>query len=159
MFASMLTGIIITRYENAFDAVPILVSFMPMLMNTGGNCGAQSSALVISGFTIDEIKTSDALKIWWKEIRVAVVTSIVLAVANGIRIYLMNGRDIKLAFVVSASLIATVMIAKSVGSMLPVFAKKMKMDPAVVASPMITTIVDVCSLFIYFNIASHLFHI
>lgn len=159
MLASTLTGIIITNYERSFEAVPILVSFMPMLMNTGGNCGAQSSALVIRGFTIDEIKTSDALKVWWKEIRVAVITSIVLAAANGVRVYLMNGHNLQLALVVSGSLIATVLIAKSVGSMLPVLAKKMNMDPAVMASPMITTIVDVCSLYIYFNIALKAFNL
>ena len=159
MITSTLTGIIITNYENAFEAVPLLVAFMPMLMDTGGNCGAQSLALIIRGLAIDEIKPSDAFKVWWKEIRVASLISIILAVANGVRIYFMHGRDPKLALTVSGSLIVTVFIAKTVGSMLPLIAKKMKMDPAVMASPMITTIVDVCSLAIYFSIATRIFHL
>ncbi len=159
MITSTLTGIIITRYENAFEAIPLLVAFMPMLMDTGGNCGAQSLALIIRGLAIDEIKPADALRVWWKEFRVAAIISIILAVANGVRIYFMHGRDLRISLVVSGSLIVTVFIAKTVGCMLPLLAKKMKMDPAVMASPMITTIVDVCSLFIYFNIATHIFNI
>lgn len=158
MFTSAVTGIIISRYENAFAAIPLLVSFMPMLMDTGGNCGAQSSTLVIRGLAVDELRFKDLPAIVWKEFRVSLIVGLVLAAANGLRIFLMY-RDAKMAVVIALSLIGTVMIAKMVGCMLPILAKQMHFDPAIMASPLITTIVDTCSIMIYFRIATFAFHL
>lgn len=158
MFSSAITGAIITRYENAFAAVPLLVSFMPMLMDTGGNCGSQSSTLIIRGLAVDELHLSNLPSIVWKEFRVSLVVGTVLAVANGIRIYLMY-QNVEMAVVVAISLIGTVMVAKMVGCMLPILAKQMHFDPAIMASPLITTIVDTCSIMIYFRIATVAFRL
>lgn len=158
MLSSTITGEIIARYENTFAAVPLLVSFIPMLMDTGGNCGAQSSTLIIRGLAVDELKFSDIFRVMWKEFRVSILVSAVLAVANGARIYLMNS-DMKLAFVVSAALVGTVIISKLIGCTLPILAKKIKLDPALMAAPLITTIVDTFSIIIYFNIATRMFNL
>ena len=152
MLSATITGTIITNYENAFAALPILVSFIPMLMDTGGNCGSQSSTLIIRGLAMDEIKLGDFFKAWWKEIRVAVIVGIVLSLANGIRI-LIQYKDPNLALVVGVTLIATVMISKSLGCILPMIAKRLKLDPAIMAAPLITTIVDTCSVLVFFNVA------
>ncbi|MEG0756064.1 MAG: magnesium transporter [Oscillospiraceae bacterium] len=156
MFSATITGTIISRYENAFTLIPMLVSFIPMLMDTGGNCGSQSSTLIIRGLAVDELHFSDTLRILWKEFRVSLIVSVVLAIANGGRIYLMY-RDFSLALVVSLSLAATVVAAKLIGCMLPILAKKCRVDPAIMASPIITTIVDTFSIVIYFNIATAVF--
>ncbi|MCP1102307.1 magnesium transporter [Aequitasia blattaphilus] len=156
MFSASITGAIITRYEEAFAVIPLLVSFIPMLMDTGGNCGSQSSTLIIRGLAIDELNFSDAFQILWKEFRVAILVGITLALANGLRIYLVY-KNLNMAIVVALSLIATIIVAKVVGSMLPLLAKKCKLDPAIMASPIITTVVDTCSIIIYFKIATILF--
>ncbi|MEG2988747.1 MAG: magnesium transporter [Oscillospiraceae bacterium] len=156
MFSATITGTIISQYENAFTLIPMLVSFIPMLMDTGGNCGSQSSTLIIRGLAVDELHFSDTLRILWKEFRVSLIVSVVLAIANGGRIYLMY-RDFSLALVVSLSLAATVVAAKLIGCMLPILAKKCRVDPAIMASPIITTIVDTFSIVIYFNIATAVF--
>lgn len=158
MFSATITGSIISQYEHAFEIMPILVSFIPMLMDTGGNCGSQSSTLIIRGLATDEIKFSDYFKIVFKEFRISMIVSLALAFANGLRIFLIN-KDVKLAIVVSLSIVATVMIAKLVGCTLPMAAKKIKLDPAIMAAPMITTIVDTFAIIIYFSIASHMFHL
>ena len=152
MLTSIVTGTIITNYESAFAAVPILVAFIPMLMDTGGNCGSQSSTLVIRGLATDEIKTRDFLKVWWKEIRVAIIVGILLAIVNGLRIFIQY-RNIQLSLVVGITLIITAMVAKSLGCIMPMLAKKLKLDPALMASPLITTMVDTCSVLVFFNIA------
>ncbi|MDO4286827.1 MAG: magnesium transporter [Eubacteriales bacterium] len=156
MFSATITGSIITRYEDAFSAIPLLVSFIPMLMDTGGNCGSQSSTLIIRGLAVGELHFSDTLKVIWKEFRVAAVVSVALAVANGIRIYVMY-HDMQMAIVIAASLVLTVIVAKMVGCLLPIAAKKCHLDPAIMASPLITTIVDTCSIVIYFRIATVIF--
>ncbi len=153
MLSSILTGTIITKYENAFSAVPILVAFIPMLMDTGGNCGSQSSTLIIRGMAIDEIRLKDFLKAVWKEIRVALLVGVVLAIFQGVRI-IIQYNDIKLALVVSFSIIGTVIMSKILGCILPMLAKKLKLDPAIMAAPIITTIVDTCSVLLFFNIAT-----
>lgn len=153
MLSSIGTGIIITKYEDAFAAVPLLVSFIPMLMDTGGNCGAQSSTLIIRGLAVDEIHFNDIFRILWKEFRVALIVSIILALANGLRVLIMY-HDPVLSVVIALSLIATVITAKMIGCILPVAAKRIKLDPAIMASPLITTIVDLCSIIIYFKIAT-----
>lgn len=156
MLSATVTGTIITHYEDAFAAIPILVSFIPMLMDTGGNCGSQSSTLVIRGLALEEIKFRDLFKVIFKEFRIALLVSVGLALANGIRIYIMY-RNLQLACVIGASLIATVIIAKMIGCTLPLFAKKIHLDPAIMAAPLITTLVDTCSIVIYFTIATRVF--
>ena len=158
MLSATITGSIISKYDHAFEALPILVSFIPMLMDTGGNCGSQSSTLIIRGLAVDELRNSDILEIIWKEFRVSLIVSAILSVANGVRIFLLY-KDLPLAIAVSLSLIGTVIIAKLVGAILPILAKKLKFDPAVMASPVITTVVDTFSIIIYFNIASAILHI
>lgn len=156
MFSATLTGAIITRYQDAFSALPLLVSFIPMLMDTGGNCGSQSSTLVIRGIALDEIHFKDIFKIMFKEFRIALLVSVVLSLANGIRIYLAY-KNLSLAVVVGISLMATIIIAKLIGCILPLLAKQIHLDPAIMASPLITTIVDTCSIVVYFTIATQVF--
>ncbi len=157
MFSATITGII-TRYESAFAVVPLLVSFIPMLMDTGGNCGSQSSTLVIRGLAVEELNFSDTFKIMWKEFRVSLLVGGALSLANGLRIMLMY-RDIKLSIVVSLSLLGTIIISKIVGSVLPIAAKRFRLDPAIMAAPIITTIVDTFSIVIYFQIATIAFNL
>ncbi len=160
MLSATFTGLIITRYEIAFEAVPILVSFIPMIMDTGGNCGSQASTMVIRGLATDEIELRDILKVWFKEVRVAALCGLTLAVVNGIRIFIMYGAgQFSLIIVLGLTIILTACIAKSLGCILPMLAKKVGLDPAYMASPMITTIVDACSILIYFNIACILMNV
>ncbi len=158
MFSASITGAIITRYENAFAAIPLLVSFIPMLMDTGGNCGSQSSTLIIRGIALGEIQFRDIFRVVFKEFRISLIVSTVLALANGIRILIMY-QNMTLALVIGLSLIGTVILSKMIGCVLPLFAKKTGLDPAVMAAPLITTLVDTCSILIYFNIASALFEL
>ena len=158
MLTSIITGGILDNYENAFVSLPILVSFVPLLMDTGGNCGSQTSTLVIRGFSQDEIKLKDFFRVWWKEIRVAVLVGVILAIVNTFRIFIQYGFDqSKLAIVVGLTLILVVILAKSLGCILPMLAKKLKLDPAIMASPLITTIVDSCSVYVYFQLAVLIF--
>lgn len=156
MLSATITGTIITRYEDAFAAVPILVAFIPMLMDTGGNCGSQSSTLVIRGIALDEIRFKDLFRVLFKELRVALVVGAVLSLVNGARVLLMY-RDMGLAAVIAASLLATVVLSKLIGCILPLLAKWARLDPAIMAAPLITTLVDTCSILIYFNIAARVF--
>lgn len=158
MLSSTITGTIITSYENAFAVVPLLVSFIPMLMDTGGNCGSQSSTLIIRGIALDEIVFKDIWRVIFKEFGVSIMVGGVLAVVNGIRIFLMY-HEAKLAIVVAFSLVATIMIAKLIGGILPLIAKKLNLDPALMAAPLITTVVDTCSILVYFKIATIFFNI
>ena len=158
MFTSIITGTIITRYENAFAAIPLLVSFIPMLMDTGGNCGSQSATLIIRGIALDEIRFTDLFKVMFKEFRISLIVGAFLAVANGVRIFIQYHNP-GLAVVIACSLMGTVIMAKLVGCTLPLLAKKVNLDPAIMASPLITTLVDTFSILIYFNIATILFHL
>ena len=153
MLSSAITGTIITNYENAFAAVPLLVAFLPMLMDTGGNCGSQSSTLIIRGLATDELEVKDVFKILWKEIRIAVIVGISLATINGLRIFAQY-KNLQLACTVGLSITTTVILSKSIGCLLPLLAKKLKLDPAIMAAPLITTIVDILSVLVYFNIAT-----
>ena len=155
MLSSAFTGNILTKYEDAFAVVPILVAFIPMIMGTGGNCGSQSSTLIIRGLATDEIKLKDVFRVLWKEIRVAIVVGIALAIVNMIRI-MIQYKNMQLAIVLSITLIATVVIAKVIGCTLPLLAKRLKLDPAIMAAPLITTVVDVCSILVYFQVATHI---
>ena len=158
MFTSIITGTIITRYENAFAAIPLLVSFIPMLMDTGGNCGSQSATLIIRGIALDEVRFTDLFKVMFKEFRISLIVGAFLAVANGVRIFIQYHNP-GLAVVIACSLMGTVIMAKLVGCVLPLLAKKVNLDPAIMASPLITTLVDTFSILIYFNIATILFHL
>lgn len=158
MFTSIITGTIITRYENAFAAIPLLVSFIPMLMDTGGNCGSQSATLIIRGIALDEIRFTDLFKVMFKEFRISLIVGDFLAVANGVRIFIQYHNP-GLAVVIACSLMGTVIMAKLVGCILPLLAKKVNLDPAIMASPLITTLVDTFSILIYFNIATVLFRL
>lgn len=158
MFTSIITGTIITRYENAFAAIPLLVSFIPMLMDTGGNCGSQSATLIIRGIALDEIRFTDLFKVIFKEFRISLIVGAFLAVANGVRIFIQYHNP-GLAVVIACSLMGTVIMAKLVGCTLPLLAKKVNLDPAIMASPLITTLVDTFSILIYFNIATVLFRL
>ncbi|MDD4075463.1 MAG: magnesium transporter [Eubacteriales bacterium] len=155
MLSAMVTGALLEHYEAAIATVPLLVSFIPMLMDTGGNCGSQASTTIIRGMALDEIEAKDFLKVWFKEIRVAMICAVVLSAVNFVRIWLQYG-DVGVATVVSLTLIATICIAKSLGCVLPMLAKKLRLDPAIVASPMITTITDACSILAFFGIAVRL---
>lgn len=158
MFTSIITGTIITRYENAFAAIPLLVSFIPMLMDTGGNCGSQSATLIIRGIALDEIRFTDLFKVMFKEFRISLIVGAFLALANGVRIFIQYHNP-GLAVVIACSLMGTVIMAKLVGCILPLLAKKVNLDPAIMASPLITTLVDTFSILIYFNIATVLFRL
>ena len=158
MFTSIITGTIITKYENAFAAIPLLVSFIPMLMDTGGNCGSQSSTLIIRGIALSQIRFKDIFRVIFKEFRISLIVGAVLAVTNGVRIMIQYDNP-ELALVIALSLIGTVVAAKLVGCMLPLFASKVHLDPAIMASPLITTLVDIFSILIYFNIATMLFNL
>lgn len=158
MLGSAITGKLLSGYENAFSAVPILVSFIPMIMATGGNCGAQSSTMIIRGMSLDEIKNGDFFRVIWTELRVSLIICIVLGIVNALRILIMY-RDTSLAFVVSAAMMCTMIIAQFIGCILPMLAKKIKLDPAVMAAPLITTVVDAASIMIYFGIAIKFFSI
>lgn len=156
MFSGTITGSIITRYENAFAAIPLLVSFIPMLMNTGGNGGSQTSALIIRGLALNEIRFRDLPKVAFTEFRVSILVGIALAIANGIRVMFLY-HDLRLSFVVAGSLIGTIMVSKLIGCLLPLCARRVGLDPAIMAAPLITTIVDTCSILIFFNIATQVF--
>ena len=155
MLSATLTQTIIAHYEAAFTAVPLLVSFIPMLTDTGGNCGSQSSTLIIRGLALDEIHFGDIFRVVFKEFRVAIMVGEAMAVFNGVYMVI-RYREPMLALLVSISLVATILIAKMIGCVLPLFAKKLHMDPAIMAAPLITTIVDVCSIMVYFQVATHL---
>ncbi len=158
MLSSTITGIIITKYENAFAVVPLLVSFIPMLMDTGGNCGSQASTLIIRGIALDEIVFKDIFKVIFKEFGVSIIVGVILSIVNGLRIYIFY-HDLSISIVVAMSLICTIMLAKFIGGVLPLIAKKLHLDPALMAAPLITTVVDTCSILVYFRIATLFFHI
>lgn len=152
MVSGMIVGSILAKYEEAFVAIPLLVTFIPMLTDTGGNAGSQSSTLVIRGMALSEIRVGDFLKVFFKEFRVSLIVGLGLSIANFIRI-MISYKDPMIALTVSLSLYLTVVIAKTVGGILPIFAKLVKADPAIMAAPIITTVVDALSLMLYFRIA------
>ena len=155
MISAMITGALLESYEAAIATIPLLVSFIPMLMDTGGNSGSQAATMIIRGMALDEIELTDVFKVWWKEIRVALIVSAALATVNFIRISIQY-RDMQVAAVVCCTLMVTVLLAKSLGCLLPMLAKKLKLDPAIMAAPMITTITDACSIFVFFTFAMHI---
>ncbi len=156
MISGMITGGILGQYEAAFAAVPLLVTFIPMLTDTGGNAGSQSSTLVIRGMAVGEISAADVFQVMWKELRVSAVVGVVLSLVNFGRLMLTNPGNPALALAVSLALFFTVLMAKTVGGLMPIIAKSLRIDPAIMAAPLITTIVDAISLVLYFNLAQRL---
>ncbi len=159
MISATFTGKIIQHYETALAACVILTSFIPMLMDSGGNAGGQASVTVIRGLSLNDIEFSDIFKVIWKEFRASILIGITLAIANFAKLMLIDRVSISVALVVCCTLVLVVIIAKFIGCTLPIFAKKLGFDPAVMASPFITTIVDAISLFVFFQIAVHLLQI
>ena len=159
MISATFTGSIITSFEDALSAFVVLTAYIPMLMDTGGNAGGQASVTIIRGLSLQEIEFSDCMKVIWKEIRVAVLCGITLAAANFLKLLFIDRVELAVAMVVCLTLMSAVLIAKVVGCVLPMLAKKIGFDPAVMASPFITTIVDALSLLIYFQIAIAILHI
>ena len=159
MLSATVTQMIMNSYESALAIMPQLAGFVPMLTGTGGNCGSQSSTLVIRGLAVGEIEFRDLLKVIWKEIRIAVCISIVLAVVNGLRIMLMGQGDALMAFTIGLTMACTVVIAKVVGCTLPLIAKRVGLDPAIMATPLISTLVDISTISGYFAIVSAVFQL
>ncbi len=157
MVSAIFTGTIITFFEDSLAAIPALIAFIPMLMDTGGNCGAQAATLVIRGLALEQVSMKDWLQVLWKELRASILVGAPLAAINIVRILLTRG-SLPLAMTVSLSLYATVVLAKLIGSLLPLLAVRIKVDPAIMASPVITTIVDAGSLMAYFGISSLIMH-
>ena len=150
---------IMNSYEATLAVMPQLAGFIPMLTGTGGNCGSQSSTLVIRGLAIGEIEFRDLFKVIWKEVRIAVCISIILAVVNGTRILIMGQGDAMMAFTIGVTMACTVIIAKVVGCTLPLVAKKVGLDPAIMATPLISTLVDISTISVYFAIVSFVFRL
>lgn len=159
MLSATVTGEILGYFEDAMAAMPILITFIPMLMGTGGNCGSQSSTMVIRGLAVGEIEFKDFFKVIFKEIRIAVVVGILLSVVNGIRIYIMYDQNIMLAIALGITMIAVICMAKCIGSTLPLLAKKLGLDPAIMAAPLISTIMDTCTMLVYFAIVTSFFNL
>ena len=159
MVSATFTGAIITSYENALASYVILTAYIPMLMDTGGNAGSQASVSVIRGLSLDEIQFKDLPRALWKEIRVAVMCGLTLATANFLKLLLLDRLPVEIALIVCLTLVIVVVFAKTIGCCLPLVAAKIHLDPAVMASPLITTIVDAVSLLTYFQIATHMLHL
>ena len=159
MVSATFTGKIIQAYESALAAQGVLTAFIPMLMDTGGNAGSQTSVTIIRGLSLGEIRMSDLFKIIWKETRVAILCGLTLSLANFAKMMLLDRVGLSVSLVVCLTLVVTVTIAKITGCVLPIAAKRIGFDPAVMASPFITTIVDALSLIVYFNFASMLLHL
>lgn len=159
MVSSMITGGILGKYENAFAIIPLLVTFIPMLTDTGGNAGSQSSTLIIRGMAVGEIEPRDVFRVVWKELRVGAMVGVVLGAVNYVRLVIMYPGNEMICLTVVLSLFVTVVLAKTIGCVLPIAAKVCRMDPAIMAAPLITTIVDAFSLVIYFQLACRLLNL
>ena len=160
MLSSTFTGIIISSFETALEKLVVLTAFIPMIMGTGGNSGSQASVTVIRGLSLGEVDIKDVMKVLWKELRVSILCGAVIAAATFLKVYFIDGFvmgtenvSLVVSLVVALTLCVTVIAAKLIGCVLPLLAKKMGFDPAVMASPFITTLVDAISLLVYFGIA------
>lgn len=163
MLSATFSGMVLDHFAPVIVMMPVLNSFVPMLTGTGGNCGSQSSTLIIRGLTVGEVRFKDILKVIFKELRVALLVGVFLAVINGIRVVLMYSdkteQPILLAFVLGITLVCTIVMAKLIGCTLPLAAKKIGLDPAIMAAPLITTLVDTGTTLIYFTIATAFFNL
>jgi magnesium transporter len=158
MLSATLSGLVLGHFESAIIAMPILNTFITMLTGTGGNCGSQSSTLMIRGIAMEEIRFKDIFKVMYKEICIALLVGLALAIVNGIRIVIMY-HDPVLALTLGVTLLCTVILSKTIGCTLPLVAKKLGLDPALMAAPLITTLVDTGTILIYFMIATRIFHL
>jgi magnesium transporter len=154
MLTATITGAIVEKNAALISSMAILASFMPLLTDTGGNAGSQSATLIIRALALEDVKIKDALKVLWKEFRVALICGVALSAVNFARVYLFTGAGLDVALVVSLSLFLTIIMAKAVGGILPIISKRLNLDPAIMASPLITTIVDTLSLLLYFFVCS-----
>jgi len=153
MLSATITGIIISTFEEGLMVLPILVSFIPMLMNTGGIAGSQASTLIVRGMAVGEVGLKDIMLVLWKELRVAMLCGLALGTVNFIRVFIFNRDNVLLCLTITLSLFCTILMAKTIGGILPIIAKRLKIDPAIMSAPLLTTIVDAVSLIIYFSIA------
>ena len=153
MISATVTGAIIQGFEDVLQSVVILASFIPMLMDTGGNSGSQSSTLIIRGLALGEITTKDIFKVIFKEFKVSIVVASILSSVNFLRLYFFTSAGFMVSLTVCASLFFTIVLAKVVGGILLIISKKLNLDPAIMASPLITTIVDAFALIVYFAFA------
>lgn len=156
MGSAFITASIISQYEDVLSSVVTLVAFMPLIMGTGGNAGAQSSTLIIRGMALGEIELKNIGNVVWKELRVSILVGLILSGINFITVYFLKGQSVLIAITVCSTLLLVVIIAKIVGGTLPIIAKVLKLDPAIMASPLITSIVDAVSVMIYFILAKML---
>ena len=159
MISATFTGLVIKKYEDILQSAVYLAVFIPMLMDTGGNAGSQSATLVIRGIALEEIEFSDIFKVIWKELRVSILVGFILSAVNFIRIYYFTRSGLETSLVVAISMFLTVIMAKVIGGVLPLVAKSLKIDPAIMASPLITTIVDTAALIIFFKLSVIFLHI
>ena len=159
MISATFTGAIITRYEEALAAYVVLTAYIPMLMDTSGNAGSQASVSIIRGISLGEIEFGDLPKALWKEFRVAILCGVTLSAANFVKLMLVDRLPVQIALVVCITLVIVVLFAKAIGCTLPLLAERLHFDPAVMASPLITTIVDAVSLTVYFAIATRALHL
>ena len=154
MVSGMISGGILSSFEDAIVLIPALVSFVPMLTDTGGNAGSQSSSIVIQELAYGNIEPKDFLKVIWKEFRVSLICGFILSLVNFFRILIIKGSEsIKLALTVSIAMMVTVVLAKITGAMLSIGAKALKFNPALVSAPILTTIIDAGALIVFFNVA------
>ncbi len=156
MISAIFTGGVIRIYEEVLSSVVILASFIPMLMDAGGNAGSQSSTLIIRGLALGDIETTDIMKILWKEFRVGILVGLILSVFNFARLYFISQAGMRISLTVCLTLLFTVIASKLLGGLLPILAKKLNQDPAIMAGPLITTIVDALALLVYFSLATRL---
>lgn len=153
MVAYVFTGMIITSFEGKLSQIVCLVAYMPMLMGTGGNTGSQAATLIIRGLSTDEVDTSDALKILWKEVRIGFLIGLLLSIVNFARVCWLDHNGPMVALTVCSAMLFIVMFAKVLGSMVPLIVKKLKLDPALIANPAISSVSDIVALTIYFAMA------
>lgn len=159
MLSATITGSIIESFQSSLEKAVGLAVFIPMLMGTGGNAGTQSSTLVIRGIALGEVTLSDITKVIWRELRISLMVGLSLAIVNFVRVYFLGGNPLTVSVVVSVTLMITIMLAKVIGGVLPLFAKAINLDPAIMASPLISTIVDALTLLSYFKIAEIIMHV
>ena len=157
MLSAMLTGAVIKHYELMLSEAIVLITYLPMLMGTGGNSGSQASTLIIRGMAVGDIQLRDALRVFWKEFRISIIIGLCLSIINFLRIMFLEGEGMTVALTVCISMIIIVIIAKSIGGLLPMLAKKIGIDPALMAAPTITSLTDIFSCMIYFTVASLMF--
>jgi magnesium transporter len=159
MFSAMLTGLVLARFELLLTYVASLMTYLPLLMGTGGNSGSQASTLVIRGLAVGEIEPKDALRVLWKELRISALLGICLSGINLLKILFLDDKSLSVGITVCIAQIIVIVLAKCLGGMLPLLAKKVGIDPALMAAPFISTLTDTFSCLIYFTLASAIFHL